>query len=42
MKYDLIKIFEQTILINKDNGNTINTMLKFNMINLNELVEKII
>ena len=42
MKYDLIKIFERTIIDNNDNGEIINKMIKFNMINLNDLLEKII
>ena len=39
---NLVKIFEDTIICNYDEGNTINSLIKLNIINLNDLTEEII
>ena len=42
MENNLIKIFEDTIISNHDNGNTINSLIKLNIIDIDDLIEEII
>lgn len=42
MRNNLVKIFEDTVISNYDEGNTINNLIKLNIINLNDLTEEII
>ena len=40
MENNLIKIFEDTIISNHDNGNTINSLIKLNIIDIDDLIEE--
>ena len=42
MRNNLVKIFEDTVISNYDEGNTINNLIKLNIINLNDLTKEII
>ena len=42
MENNLIKIFKDTVISNHDNGNTINSLIKLNIINIDDLTEEII
>ena len=42
MENNLIKIFKDTVISNHDNGNTINSLIKLNIIDIDDLIEEII
>ena len=39
MENNLIKIFKDTVISNHDNGNTINSLIKLNILDIDDLIE---